>query len=83
MIGHEFMIRTHSGRQACRITDAQFSNFSETHGKIACAGMSLSVRRTGRVRQHPEADSAEGPANLIVSQGRSNRVIPGNWGCAC
>jgi hypothetical protein len=83
MIGHEFMIRNRSGRQVCRITDAQFGTLADARGSLACGGLRLSLRRTGRVREHPASDSSEGPARLAVTQGRASRVLAGNWGCAC
>ena len=62
---------------------AQFGSFADAKGRLGCGGLSLALKRTGRVRQHPEADSSEGPASLTVSQGRARRVLAGNWGCAC
>lgn len=82
MIGNEFMIRTRAGRQVCRITDRQFSNFSE-RTPVTCAGMSFRLRHTGRTVSHMESDSAETPSALTVTQGRTRTVLSGTWGCAC
>ena len=83
IIGDELTIRTRAGRQVCRISDETFSAISDGHGSGLCAGLRLSVRRTGRLRVSPETDSADGAATLILSQGRTRRVLAGRWGCAC
>jgi hypothetical protein len=83
MIGHDFMIRTSAGLVICRISDAQFGAFGDGPATIACGSLRLSVRRTGKIIAHEEADSAEGPALLTVSQGRSKNAIKGDWGTAC
>ena len=83
MIGDELTVRTRAGRQVCRIRDEQFSALSDGRGTAACAGMRMSVRRTGPVRASPESDSADGPASLSLGQGRMRRALAGRWGCAC
>jgi len=83
MIGDELTVRSRAGRQVCRISDAQFSALSDGRGTAACAGIRMSVRRTGPVRASPESDSADGPASLGLSQGRVRRTLAGRWGCAC
>lgn len=83
MIGDELAIRTRAGRQVCRIRDEQFSALSDGNGTGACAGIRMSVRRTGPLRASPETDSADGPASLGLSQGRMRRTLAGRWGCAC
>ena len=83
LIGDELTIRTRAGRQVCRTTDEQFSALSDGSGRAACAGIGMSVRRTGPLRVIPEADSADGPASLTLAQGRMRRTLAGRWGCAC
>jgi len=83
LIGDELTIRTRAGRQVCRTTDEQFSALSDGSGSAACAGIRMSVRRTGPLRVIPEADSADGPASLTLAQGRMRRTLAGRWGCAC
>ena len=83
MIGHDFMLRTNAGLSICRISDAQFGTFGEGPATIACGGRRLSLRRTGKIIAHEEADSAEGPALLTVMQGRVKTAIKGDWGTAC
>lgn len=83
VIGNELTIRTGSGLQACRISDAEFAAFSAGRADRACGGVQLNLRRTGRVSSHPESDSAEWPASLGVSRGRARRTLAGRWGCAC
>ena len=83
MIGDELTVRSRAGRQVCRIRDDQFSALSDGRGTAACAGIRMSVRRTGPVRASPESDSADGPASLSLSQGRTRRTLAGRWGCAC
>ena len=82
-IGNELTIRTGGGRQVCRITDEQFSEMSGGHGEAVCAGVRLSLRRTGPVQAHPQADSADWRAALTLGQGRARRTLAGRWGCTC
>ena len=83
IIEDELTIRTSAGRQVCRISDEQFSAISDGEGAGDCAGIRMSVRRTGPLRVIPEADSADGPAVLTLTQGETRRTLSGNWGCAC
>lgn len=83
MIGDELTVRTRAGRRVCPIAPNQFSALSNGRGSVACAGLRLSLRPTGRVIAHPESDSAEGPAALTIVQGRIRRTLAGRWGCAC
>jgi hypothetical protein len=83
VVGNELMLRTRAGRQVCRISDAQFSALSNGRADAACGGLRLSLRRTGRVSSHPEADSADWPASLTVGRGPTRRTLAGRFGCAC
>lgn len=83
IIEDELTIRTRAGRQACLIGDEQFSALSDGRGAGSCAGIAMSVRRTGPVRLIPEADSAEAPASLSLIEGRTRRTLSGRWQCAC
>lgn len=86
MIGHSVIIRTAPGRaglNACTISDAQFSAFGDGPGTVSCGGRTLGVRRTGRVTSHEEADSADGPAALTMTQAGHTRTVRGAWGSAC
>ena len=83
VIGNELMLRTRAGRQVCRISDAQFSALSNGRADTACGGLRMSLRRTGRVSAHPEADSADWPASLAVGRGPTRRTLAGRFGCAC
>lgn len=86
VIGHSLIVRTAPGRaglNVCRITDRQFGTFGDGAAAVDCAGRSFSVRRTGRVVSHEEADSAEGPALLTMRRGNAVRLIRGTWGSAC
>lgn len=83
IIGDELTIRTRAGRQVCRIRDEQFSAISDGNGTGACAGIRMSVRRTGPLVVSGETDSADGPASLTLGQGRMQRTLAGRWGCAC
>ena len=83
MIGHDFMVRTNAGLAICRISDRQFGSFGDGPAAITCGGRRLAVRRTGKIIAHEEADSAEGPALLTVTQGRVKTAIKGDWGTAC
>ena len=83
MIGDELTVRTGGGRQVCPLRDEQFSALSNGSGNVTCAGLRLSLRRTGPVSSHPESDSADWPASLTAGQGRTRRTLAGRWGCAC
>ena len=83
IIGDELTIRTRAGRQVCRISDEQFSAISDGQGSGSCAGIRMSVRRTGRLVVDGPSDSADGPASLTLRQGRAQRTLVGRWGCAC
>jgi len=83
IIGDELTIRTRAGRQVCTIRDETFSAISDGRGSGSCAGLRLSVRRTGRLILDGPSDSADGPASLTITQGRSRRTLAGRWGCAC
>ena len=83
IIGDELTIRTRAGRQVCRISDEQFSAISDGQGNGSCAGIRMSVRRTGRLVVDGPSDSADGPASLTLRQGRVRRTLAGRWGCAC
>ncbi|HVQ07960.1 MAG TPA: hypothetical protein VMS43_05955 [Allosphingosinicella sp.] len=83
VIGNELMLRTGAGRQVCRISDSQFSALSNGRADTACGGLRMSLRRTGRISSHPEADSADWPASLTVGRGPMRRTLAGQFGCAC
>ncbi|MGQ0660187.1 hypothetical protein [Sphingosinicella sp.] len=83
VIGNELTLSTRAGRQVCRISDNEFSALSNGRANVACAGLRLSLRRTGRISSHPESDSADWPASLTVGQGRLSRTLAGRFGCAC
>lgn len=83
IIGRSLLMRTERGFHHCTITDAQFTGFGEGATRVPCGGRTLAVRRTGRGVSNPEADSAQGPATLTMSQGRFTRSVRGWWGSAC
>jgi len=83
IIGDELTIRTRAGRQVCRLSDEQFSAISDGQGTGVCAGIRMSVRRSGPLVVDGPSDSADGPASLTLSQGRTRRTLAGRWGCAC
>jgi hypothetical protein len=83
MIGRSLILRDAAGRHVCRITDRQFGRFGYGPTAISCAGRRFTLRQTGPVVSHEEADSAEGPAALTIRQGGRTRVVTGRWGTAC
>jgi hypothetical protein len=83
MIGHSLVLRDGAGRHVCRITDRQFGGFGYGPTAISCAGRRFTLRRTGAVVTHEEADSAEGPALLTIREGGRVRHVAGRWGTAC
>ena len=82
VIGHDFMLRTRAGRAVCRISDEAFSALSEG-GSRSCGGVSVTIRRTGRVIGNEASDSASGPASLTVTGGGRTWTVRGHWGTAC
>lgn len=82
-IGNVLVVRTSGGRQVCRTTNEEFSAISDGNAAVRCAGLRMTVRRTGRVILDGPSDSADGPASLTITQGRTRRTLRGRWGCAC
>lgn len=82
-INDDLIIRTGGGRQVCRTNDEQFSAISDGRGTVRCAGITMTVRRTGRLIVDEPSESAEAPAALRISQGRMRRTLTGRWTCAC
>jgi|GEM_PF-3994022 len=82
-VGNEVTIRTSRGRQVCRTTDEQFSVMGDGNGAAVCAGVRLSLRRTGPVQARPGTDSADWRAALTLGQGRMRRTLAGRYGCSC
>ena len=82
-VGDELMVRTASGRQVCRVTDAQFQSLGEPDGEVMCKGVRVSIRERGPKTLDIEADSSDGPATLSATQSGSNSTLDGTWGCAC
>jgi hypothetical protein len=82
-IGSELMLRTGVGRQVCRISEAQVDRFDGGKGQLACGGVRMSLRRTGKRTLSVESDSSSAPAVLTISQGARQTRLSGSWGCAC
>jgi hypothetical protein len=82
VIGHDFMIKTGTGRAVCHISDAQFAALSEG-GTQSCQGLRLTIRQTGQSVGHQESDSASAPATLTVAGGGRTWSARGHWGSAC
>jgi hypothetical protein len=83
MIGHSLILRDAAGRHVCPITDRQFGTFGYGPTAVTCAGRRFTLRQTGPVIGHPEADSAEGPATLAIERAGRTRRVAGRWGTAC
>ena len=81
-VGHDFMLRTRTGRAVCRISDEEFSALSEG-GSRSCGGVRVTVRRTGRTIGNEASDSASSPATLTVTGGVRRWAVRGYWGTAC
>ena len=82
-IGERFTVRTAAGRQICRIPDVQTGMGTNDTATVACAGMRISFRRTGRVSSHMGSDSGDWPATMTVRHGRTQRVLAGTLGSGC
>ena len=81
-IGHDFMLRTRTGRAVCRISDDEFSTLSDG-GSRSCGGVRVTIRRTGRTIGNEASDSASSPASLTVTGGGRTWTTRGHWGTAC
>ena len=81
-IGHDFMLRTRTGRAVCRISDEEFSALSEG-GSRSCGGVRVTIRRTGRTIGNEASDSASSPATLTATGGHRRWTARGYWGTAC
>ncbi|OZA90831.1 MAG: hypothetical protein B7X76_03290 [Azorhizobium sp. 39-67-5] len=81
LIDGELMFRTLSRLHVCHIVNADA--FMEAREAAVCDGISLKLRRTGRITHHPASDSSTGPAQLSIGQGGASRTLRGTWGVAC
>lgn len=83
IIERRFTIKTEKGVHNCTITDEQFSGWGSGPVDVSCGGRSLSLKPTGPGKSYPEADSAEGPAALTMTQDGRSRTVQGKWSSAC
>ena len=81
LIDGELMFRTLSGLHVCHIANADA--FMDARESAVCEGISLKLRRTGRIQHHPASDSSTGPAQLLIGKGGVSRTLRGTWGVAC
>ncbi|MFG1465483.1 hypothetical protein V5F77_21605 [Xanthobacter sp. DSM 24535] len=81
LIDGELMFRTLSGLHVCHIANADA--FMDARESAVCDGISLKLRRTGRITHNPASDSSTGPAQLLIGQGGVSRTLRGTWGVAC
>ncbi|MFG1426211.1 hypothetical protein [Roseixanthobacter glucoisosaccharinicivorans] len=81
LIDGELMFRTLSGLHVCHIANADA--FMDARDAAVCDGISLKLRRTGRITHNPASDSSTGPAQLLIGQGGISRTLRGTWGVAC
>lgn len=83
VIASELMVRTPAGRQICSMTDAQIQSFGELEGEVSCAGVRMSVSRTGAREASVKSDSSSAPATLSATQDGVTATLDGTWGTAC
>ena len=83
VIDHDFMIKTHTGRTVCHISDEQFAALSNGSGVQSCQGLRLTIRETGPSVAHEASDSASAPATLTVEGRGRPWTVRGHWGTAC
>ena len=81
-IGHDFIVRTRTGRAICRITDREFGALSEG-GSRTCGGVRVTIHRTGRSVGNEASDSSSAPASLTATAGGRTWTLRGHWGTAC
>ncbi|MFG1420720.1 hypothetical protein [Roseixanthobacter liquoris] len=81
LIDGELMLRTPSGLHVCHIANADA--FMDAREAAVCNGISLKLRRTGRIQHNPASDSSTGPAQLLIGRGGVSRTLRGTWGVAC
>jgi hypothetical protein len=82
-IGNEVMVRTRTGLNACRISDAVFSKLVGGTSGATCGGYQLRVHQTGRIKSYEASDSAIWPATLTIGSGRAAQTLRGNAATAC
>ena len=82
VIGHDFMIKTSTGRAVCHINDEEFAALSDG-GVQSCQGLRLTIRETGQSVAHEASDSASAPATLTVTGRGRPWTVSGQWGSAC
>ena len=83
IIDHRFTIKTSAGVQNCTMTQDQYERFGTDSTAMICGGRQLVVRPTGPGKSYPEADSAEGPAALTMTESGKSRTVKGKWSSAC
>lgn len=86
MRNNSLLLRTALGRAGlhrCDFTDAQIAGFGDGPRQLTCGGRRVAIRRIGRVTSYSEADSADFPAELTVTDGIRRATLRGRYGTAC
>ena len=83
IIGSRFTYRTDAGITNCTISQEDFSGFGSDNRAMFCGGRTFAIRATGNTRTYPQADSAETPAALTMTEAGESRTVRGIWGSAC
>lgn len=83
IIGSRFTYRTAAGINNCVMSQDEFSGFGSDNTAMSCGGRKFVIRATGKTKSYPEADSAETPANLTMTEAGKSRTVKGMWSSAC
>lgn len=83
IIGSRFTFRTAAGINNCVMPQDEFSGFGSDDTAMTCSGRKFVIRRTGKTKSYPEADSAETPSALTMTEGGKSRTVKGMWSSAC
>lgn len=83
VIERRFTYRTDAGINNCVMSDSEFEGFGSDSTPVTCGGRKFSIRETGKTKSYPEADSAETPAALTMTQDGKSRTVKGMWSSAC
>lgn len=83
VIGNRFTFRTEAGINNCTMSQEEFSGFGSDTTPMTCGGRKFVIRAIGKTKSYPEADSAETPSAMTMTEGGKSRTVKGMWSSAC
>ena len=83
VIGNRFTFRTEVGINNCTMSQEEFSGFGSDTTPMTCGGRKFVIRAIGKTKSYPEADSAETPSAMTMTEDGKSRTVKGMWSSAC